>query len=383
MEKYFDKQGKSYSVDLDSPLGRGADGYVCNLVGMPDKVAKICKEDATDESLKEAAIKVAVMADTFANFDAKRRSEFSSQITWPEKALYDSSGKYKGFIMQKIVGHQTLDNAYAESQALSRNFTFAEKILIARNLCVAVHLVHSIGCVVGDFNPRNIMVDLKKGTVFLCDADSFHLRVETVVRNRKVREYLPTKKGRPELLPPELQDFASRQKASLDKIPQPSFNRETDLFALAIHIFQLLMSGTHPFALEINPAKLVDSISNIDVSWVANIRNGRYVFSNSPSLKKVRNEYNPPSYAPDYAIIPPALQVMFDRAFVLDSNARKRLAREPGDEKYFSSETVRPSASEWYFALDYYYKHLVTCDKDKSHRYGDHLTRCPWCKGHK
>lgn len=380
MKTFYDEQKRAYRVDTDSPLGDGAEGFVCNIEGMPDKVAKILKDNATDAYLKEASQKISAMSNMFAGLDPDRRAAISSQITWPEITLFDSAGKFCGFIMQKITGHKTLDHAYAESQTLSRRFTFFGKVLIAQNLCIAVNQVHRLRCVVGDFNPRNIMVDVERGTVFLCDADSFHLRAKSIVRGREVQVYLPTKKGRPELEPPELHAYAKAQKASLETLPQPSFNLESDLFALAIHIFQLLMNGTHPYALAINPADRVGSIGSVDVSWVANIREGRYVYSTDPAVAKKVKGYIPPSYAPDFKIFSPPLQKLFERAFVTDASAAKTLARSPGDGKYFTMDNlVRPSAAEWYHALDAFKKHLRTCRKNSSHLYGDHLTACPWC----
>ncbi|MCR4646747.1 MAG: hypothetical protein K5695_15285 [Oscillospiraceae bacterium] len=323
------------------------------------------------------------MAERYESIPADLRKAVSAQITWPQAALIDASGHFRGYIMQKINGHETLDCAYSESQKAKSDFSFAEKIIIAKNLCVAVNIMHNkLHCVVGDFNAKNIMVSTKKGTVYLVDADSFHLQCTKEVRGRKVVDYMPAVVGRPEYLPKELHEYVIAQNAQLDSLPQPSFNQESDLFGLAIHIFQLLMNGAHPYGLMINPANKTSSISvsKTDISWAENIKKDRYVYSKAPEMIKRILHFQPPKYAPPYDVISSELQDLFERAFVVTGENVSKLSRQSGDGKYMSAPTVRPSASDWYFALKKFSEEVKSCPVNPKHQYSRNMPSCPWCQ---
>lgn len=382
MALFKDNQGRSYVIDTNNIIASGGEGDICSIQYSSTKVAKILHYDTPDTKINALEKKITYMAQLYDYMPLDIRKTVSSQITWPEAALIDSAGKFRGYVMQKITGHETLDCAYLESQQTKSNFSFADKVCIAKNLCIAVNIMHSVlHCVVGDFNAKNIMVSIKNGTVYLVDTDSFHLRYINNIRGRKIIEYMPSLVGRPEYLPKELHDYVINQNAQLDTLPQPSFNLESDLFGLAIHIFQLLMNGTHPYGLRINPANKTSSISisKTDISWAENIKKGRYVYSKTPSVVKKLFHYSPPKFAPSYDIIPDYLQNLFERAFVTQLKDEAQLSRKSGDGKYFFDTTVRPSAIEWYKALDCFSKQLKVCNVNPNHQYGGHLNKCPWC----
>lgn len=382
MALFVDQKGKKYTINTGNVIASGGEGDICSVQGMPSKVAKLFRIDTPAQKIKILENKITYMTQFYDHMSPKMRDIVSSQITWPEAKLMDSSGKFRGYIMQKISMHETLDCAYLESQKTQSNFSFSEKICIAKNLCIAVNIMHSaLHCVVGDFNAKNIMVNVKTGTVYLVDADSFHLRYTEEIRGRKVTGYMPALVGRPEYLPKELHDYITNQNAQLDTLPQPSFNRESDLFGLAIHIFQLLMNGTHPYGLRINPANKTPSISvsKVDITWAENIKRERYVYSKTPSVIKRILHYLPPTFAPPYEIIPDYLQALFEKAFVIKPENQIQLSRKSGDGKYYSDISIRPSASEWYYALNRFSNELKVCSVNPRHQYGKHLNKCPWC----
>ncbi|MBR1554490.1 MAG: hypothetical protein IJ644_03730 [Oscillospiraceae bacterium] len=372
MESFKDSRGNWYNVRTESKLATGGEGDIYDIDGRGWQVAKIIHANTPVAKVRRLSDKITKMENYYNSLGADAKKIISRQITWPEIALFDANNNFRGYIMQKVTGHETLDCAYSHSQNVKSNFSLKDKVLIARNLCVAVNVLHHFHhVVVGDFNPRNILVSISKATVYLVDADSFHFQFTRNVNGRTITELYPALVGRSEYLPKELVDYMKSQNAQLDNCPQPTFNRESDLFALAIHIFCLLMNGTHPFAVA-NPAAKVQSVSSVDLSLHTNIAKGRYVYSKNP-LK--RAGYIPPEYAPPYSILPDYLQEMFERAFVL-----KQPVRQKGDNQYFSDPPLRPSAAEWYYALDNFYKSLKSCGRDSKHWYGSHLSECPWCK---
>ncbi|MBR1741632.1 MAG: hypothetical protein IJ733_07125, partial [Lachnospiraceae bacterium] len=194
--------------------------------------------------------------------------------------------------------------------------------------------------------------------VTLVDTDSYHFTAKGKTYRCEV--------GRGEYIAPELQKKMNRT-MTLRNVPLPSYTRETDLFALAVHIFQLLMNGCHPFACarEINP-----SISNIrqmlpggyEDSVVApqpveNIKEGFCVFY------ETRPGIIPPLYAPKFETLPITIRNLFIRTF---------------RDGYMESKK-RASAIEWVNALGEAWNHITRCKKKMNHFYFNHLHKCPLC----
>src|SRR5262249_40161565 len=108
--------------------------------------------------------------------------------------------------------------------------SWAFLIYVAANIARAVAAIHEHGLVIGDVNPKNILVT-RKATVYLLDVDSFQFSVE----GRTYR----CEGGFPEYTPPELQGVAFRE---VDR------EQKHDCFGLAVVIFQLLFLGRHPYS---------------------------------------------------------------------------------------------------------------------------------------
>ena len=170
--------------------------------------------------------------------------------------------------------------------------------------------------------------------------------------------------GLPEYLPKEIQ-MKMKNGMNLENAPLPTFTKYSDLFALAVHIFALLMNGCHPFACAGNNHINIGSLSNSQPSVVApqpieNICNDFFPFVNK------KNGITIPKYAPDFNVLPVDIQNLFIRAFV----------------KGGKNPTERPDTIEWYNALTIMQSNLNTCTVNNNHMYAKHLTECPWCKVH-
>lgn len=232
----------------------------------------------------------------------------------------------------------------------------SEKITIGMNLCAAINAVHNAGQVCGDLNPQNIGVDPQSARVTLVDTDSYHI---TDKNNSRVYR---CEVGLPEYLPREIQE-KMKNGQTLSSASLPTFTQATDLFALAVHIFALLMNGCHPFACAINNKTNIGQLSASQPSVVApqpidNICNGFFPFYTQKA------GITTPKYAPPFNVLPKNIQDLFVRAFVLGHN-------EP---------SKRPDSVEWYNALSQYKQNLTQCPKEKSHMYSNHLNKCPWCE---
>ena len=381
-----DQHGKKYSITDSDRFAGGGEGALYHIPGNKDLVIKLYHDTTPSEDLKRFEKKIEALTDYYDGRSPQTQKIIYDQIAWPISFLRDSYGNFRGFTMRNLSGCEELCNVYANNQSRysKSDFSFAEKIHVAKNLCIAVNVMHDhLRFVVGDFNAKNFMVDYKKGYVYLIDADSFHLRYYENIRGRRMERYLPALVCRPEYLPPEMHQYISDQKVKISELPQPSFNLESDLFGLAIHIFQLLMNGTHPYGVKANPAHRTHSFSpsKADIGWAEGIKYNRYVYSKNPQILKLIFHYLPPDDAPPYSLLPDYLQQMFERAFVItDPTSKAQLARQAGDRKYFSDHPVRPTAAEWYGALDRFAHEQIRCKKNPRHEYGIHLRSCPWCE---
>ena len=335
---YTGANGKTYITEAQ-PLGKGGEGEAYRIHGNPDLVLQLYLPSYRTEGRHR---KLLAMIQSSSKSDALRQ-----QTTWPVDVVYDN-GSFVGYVMPLVSGVKTLNEIYSDNDV----YSLSEKIVIAKNLCAAVHSIHQAGQVIGDFNPNIICFEPNTGLVTLIVTDSYHI---TDNEGRIYRCGFAI----PEFTAKELQDKLKYNKTlSLHNLPLPTFTKETDLFALAIHIFTLLMNGCHPFASAVDSIVIASRTSVVNPQPFENIRNGFFPFY----IKKAG--YTIPQYAPDFSVLPKAIRDLFVKAFV-DGSA---------------NPSVRPSALEWYEALSEFEKHLKHCSINNRHEFFDQLITCPWCE---
>src|SRR5262249_29180802 len=150
----------------------------------------------------------------------------------------------------------------------------------------AVAAVHNHGLVIGDLNPKNILVT-KKATVYLLDCDSFQ-----VMANGKTYR---CETGFPEYTPPELQGLTLKE---VDRGPQH------DYFGLAILIFQLLFIGRHPFSGRF--------LGRGEMPLERAIRELRFAYGDEAQVSQMQ----PPPGALTWNALPGSLMGLFRRSFL-------------------------------------------------------------------
>ena len=332
---YYGTNGATYKIAAE--LNNGGEGKVCYISSNPDLVCKVYKPTKLNSELRR---KINFMLELHSEFTDKNLSS----LAWPIDLARNEKGDFIGFVMKKVTG-DSIRKCYTANDF---SVTYRQRIWIAINLCALVDSVHtSIKQVIGDFNPDNILVDKNTGVVSLVDTDSFHLKTKNGIVFR-----CGVLQG--QYLAPELQGV------DLKTTYSETYTPETDRFSLAIHIFCLLMNGTHPFASR--KAPISTSVGKNSVAFPAIeslIKNGQ-----SPHFSRKRDDLLPPIYCPDISILPVNLQRLFRRAF---------------DEGY-SDPSVRPSAIEWYNELKAIERPIACCPKDSSHFYDFHVKKCPWCE---
>lgn len=347
--KYQGLSGVIYEVE-EKRLAGGGEGNVHAISGNGRQVAKIFKESRRDTWREE---KLRLM------MQEKLSEKQIEQVTWPQDVIYDQNG-FAGYIMPKLVKSSSLTELYTEEK-----YDLRFRLMAASNLCAAIDTVHKMGQVCGDLNPQNIFVNLDKNDrkngfrVTLVDTDSYHFTAKGNTYRCEV--------GLGEFIAPELQKKMSAG-CDLKNVPLPSYTRETDLFALAVHIFCLLMNGCHPFACAKDTSPSRSNISQMTAGRkedsivcpqpIENIRNGFFPFYNK------RDGIVVPVYAPEFGSLPDEVRAMFIRTFV----------------DGYTEPAKRVTASEWQQVLYQLSGRIRQCSKVVGDYYFDHVLECPFCK---
>lgn len=323
---YTGLSGSRYVLDMNY-ISRGGEGTIYKVAGQPRLDAKIYHSGMrTTLRLNKLKAMMKISVD----------STMHAQIAWPLDILFDSQGEFAGFVMRHAVGSKQINELYELSARKKYLWDFF--INIAANLSLVVGQIHKAGQVIGDFNPNNILVDPVNGTVTLIDCDSFQ------ITDRTQKTVFPCEVGLPGYLPPELCGPGSRI----------HYSRQTDHFALAIHIFALLMNGAHPYNCAVTGFRTSSSAATPHT----NIARGRcpyFIHADGLTI---------PMYAPPITILPPGLQTLFHQTFV-EGHTRP---------------AARPSAEMWLKELKVLSNSLVRCPTNPAHLFYKHNSFCPWCR---
>ncbi len=327
------RESNKQLITLGSDIAGGGEGKIYTVQQNQTFVAKIYHEP-NEARKRKLEVMIANPPDNptaSLNFIA---------IAWPVDILYsaDSGNQFLGFLMPNISQMLPIHDFYNPRTRRRKcpGFNYYYLCHSARNLSAIVNAVHSRGYVIGDVNESNIFVN-DSALVAIVDTDSFQVRDP---RSGFVHR-CPV--GKPEFTPPELQNVLF---ADVDR------SREHDLFGLAVLIFQLLMEGTHPFA------------GIFQGRGDPPLYDGRISEGHFPYCKKRKVPYLPARNAPPFEILDPKLRELFIGCF----------------EDGHNNPYLRPDAQTWQNALDEAEKKLIVCSVNENHRYGSHLTSCPWCR---
>jgi DNA-binding helix-hairpin-helix protein with protein kinase domain len=340
MLKYKGLSGIDYLLD-EAPINKGGEGTIMRVIGPGKMAAKIYHTDLTTRDLQEKLIRMSKRPPS---------PEILRQSAWPLDVLYDAERNFKGFAMPELKIDLELAEVYRYPSSI--DITLRQKCEIAKNICGVINDIHAKGFVFGDFNPRNIGVNLSDYSVGFLDTDSYHVKHENKTYRCNVSAPGYTA---PELISKCAAHLKSHPGDADDLFaatPLPTFTKETDHFALAIHIFKLLMNGYSPFG-GINADESVSQAS--PGTGDTAVARDSYCFK--------------PGSKPQSVAVPPLnslseeLGDMFSRAFIYGR----------------ISPMYRPNAKEWLEALRRYEDELVDCSANYLHSYHKRNTGCPLC----
>ena len=325
--------GEITTLSTSATLGVGGEATVYSFPHDESLAAKVYLKPTDDH-----ARKLAVMC---ANPPAEGRpSGKEFPLAWPVDILHSADRKRRvvGYLMPRMEGMAPIINVYTLQARLRYRprFTYQHLLRTGQNLAQAVSTVHATTYIIGDLNFTNVFVS-EEARVTLIDTDSFQ------VRDPDSGEIYRCPVFTPDFTPPELQGDAD---TLTDR------NIEHDLFSLGVLIFLLLTGGGHPFAGSYqdddDPPPITDRI-----------RDGHFPYS-------VRRQvpYRPTAVALPFDILAPGLRNLFLQCF------------EDGHD----NPGIRPTAQAWQEALAEAEQDLVTCAANQQHKYGSHLSSCPWCE---
>ena len=323
MKIYRSLKGKT--MRLGSQRGAGGEGEVWEVIGRPNLLAKTYHRGCS--STTEAKLKA--MLD---RPPAEPRGHTS--VAWPKDLLYDGA-TCVGYVMPYMRDAATTIFNFEHPAARKKRFPTCNRRHLYQmgvNLSSALELVHHAGHVVGDFNEANILAR-PNGLLTFIDTDSFQISDGT---GRIYRCGV----GRPEMIAPEIQ---GKEGGEFD------WNVEHDRFALAVHLFYLLV-GVHPFNGVLTSGAQVESID------VHLIRAGVFPYCPNSVAKP------PPKAVKHYERLAPGLRNEFERTFVAgNSDPSKRLP-----------------AAEWWRLLTDAQKALAKCRQCRTFN-EPHLMQCFEC----
>lgn len=317
-------------------LGKGGEGgvYKVNshtLSNLPDAEELVVKLYHEPESENRAGkVKAMIMS-----------PPDSDSVAWPLAAVMTSTGKFQGYVMQKL----DFDNfrpwsdlAHAQTRRkTAKDFDVFYAITAVRNFAAALESVHEAGHMVGDINESNMFVGTD-ARVFLVDTDSAQ------VTDPKTGKVFPCLVGKPEYTAAEISKGSLKNHARTE---------ETDTFGFAVAAYQMITGGAHPAdGVFKDPDPDADPPSTIE-----KIRKGIYPALDNNSAKS-HQLATPPRVA--ISGVPDEIK----------QSLLKALNPNP---------SMRPDLNDLMEVFDETSDNLVQCSNVKQHWYDERDGICGWC----
>lgn len=314
MLEFYGRSGTVYRTH-DRPAGRGGRGRFYRCVDNPKVGIKVL-DDVSERA----------ECDDRADCEALRQMVPGTML--PLEAVSETPGGPPVGYALPVADGDPLGVVLNPPAALAAGFRLSLRDLVgvAANTAEGMAANHDAGFCEGDVNPGNRLVGRVrvKGRfpVSTIDADSFAYR--SMSSDGRLLEFR-CKVGQPEFTPPE---------ASGKNLRHVERGRPSDAFGLAINVWMLVKSGSHPYAWRHLRGGAVPPLAEI-------IRAGGWPFAPKTALPA---DVRPVDVGEPFKSLPPRIQGLFTKAF-----------RDGHDEP-----ANRPSAREWADALTDWERSLPT-----------------------
>ena len=215
-------------------VGSGGEGAVYEDRNDPHMVIKVLHQQ---HATPERAAKLHAMRNN--------PPQNAEALSWPNAVEYDANGlRYQMPKASKAAGTAYRFISANERRQLPRHqqgYEYRAKLGV--RIAEAFRGLHAGHVRIGDVNPSNILVRAD-GSVMLIDCDSFQ------IPDPPGHQPYPCVVGSPEYTAPEIDDFRQQFRS-----------QDSDNFALAVLLYQLLGNGSHPYQGIDTSAN--DAVSNI------------------------------------------------------------------------------------------------------------------------
>ena len=216
------------SVQLaETAFAQGGEAAVHAIPCYPGVVVKLYHPQILQKRAQSLRAKVEAMSSDPHLAQFKQHAA----LAWPRFSVFDEQKQWRGYAMRKAQGVGM--TVLAHAMAYREHFPLLNRQILVSYLCnllTTVQELHASGVMIGDYNPANFLCDPQSGAVTLIDCDSWQLTAHGKTFRCPV--------AAPDMLAPELQG---------KELSTVSRSLESELFALAILLFKVLMLGRHPF----------------------------------------------------------------------------------------------------------------------------------------
>lgn len=294
-EVHWRSASQSGTIRLGSLLGEGGEGSV--FEGDRESVIKIFDRDhVTSHRRKKISLLV--------EHDIQ-----SKGACIPSALISNASGEFVGYMMPRASGRE-FQRTIFNKRKFAKEFPNWKKVDLV-DICISfltqVRDLHAMNIILGDINPKNLMVDEKKN-VFIIDADSWQL------------DGYPCPVGTPMFTSPRMLGTAYSDKLR---------TMEDELFAVATMLFMIIMTGQFPYVR-----------TGTDGDIVQLIKEGNFAFQYENRNNKDQPEGD---WKYMWSHIHKPVKDLFWHTFHKEGKRYKR----------------RPSATEWLEAFSDYRAYLV------------------------
>lgn len=260
---------RNTTIEVAHILGAGGEGEVYAVRQRPDLAVKIYHEHRRPQG--PMAQKLSAMETIQLDFSTAPPTQLP-RVAWPTKVIKQKEGDQVTGIVMPMVDRTRTDpishvlNPTARKICLPKHRiaeTEFKKNLwpIAQNIIASVKALHAAGCVMGDVNDENILINPATGEISIVDCDAFQI---TDYQNRTIHR---CKVGREQFTAPELltqlaqqkcqsRTCAKRREVGIHRPDYSCLNRqpEHDMFGIGVILFKLFMNGAHPYNQKTKPS---------------------------------------------------------------------------------------------------------------------------------